>query len=619
MKIVTIITQKIIFWRKTLENNQKKRFEWLKIIPTYSKRSGILFVCSVAAAIIGILISFLIPQLVGYGVDTAVLKEQTPSPVYSLFDNFFLQSENLLVSIGICVLFSAVFSEFFNFVSRLSLAKATERFTENLRNALFSHTLKLPFSWHDKTMTGDIIQRCTADVEVAREFISKQLIDVARTVILTVVALSVMFAMNVYMATIVLLFIPVVLLYTTFFYGKISTKFLNADELEGDLLIRVQENLTGVRVVRAFGREKHELEVFDNKNDAAMNAWIDLGYVFGFFWGASDVVSYTQLVITVAFSAYFAATGQITLGEMLVFISYSQTISGPVRNFGRTIGEMSKAGVSFKRIDEILSESFEQDDETATEVMPKGDIVFDDVFFSYGEKSVLNGVSFTAKQGKILGVLGDTGSGKSTLTYLLNRLYDIEQNKNGSITIGGVDINTVKLSVLRKNISLVLQEPFLYSKSIKDNIDAKQGSAFEKISEAARIADVEKDILATSNGYDTIVGERGVTLSGGQKQRIAIARGLMQGADIMVFDDSLSAVDMETDARIVSALTSSKINATIILISHRITTLKKADEIIVLSEGRIVENGTHEQLISKQGLYYKTAITQDSATTERNG
>ncbi len=593
--------------------NEQKNFEWLKLIPRFSKKSGYLFLFSIVFAVVGIILNYVIPQLVGYGIDTAVLKQQTPSPIYDLFGAIFSDSANLLVAIGLCVLIVAIFSELFNFASRLSIAKATERFTENLRNALFSHTLKLPFSWHDSIMTGDIIQRCTADVEIAREFISKQSIDVARTIILTIAALGVMFSMNVTMALVVAVFIPIVILFTTFFYGRISKQFLNADELEGDLLIRVQENLTGVRVVRAFGREKHELEVFDKKNDAAMNAWVDLGYTFGLFWGTSDVVSYTQLVVTIAFSAFFAATGEISLGEMLVFVSYSQTMSGPVRNFGRTIGEMSKAGVSFKRIDEILKALPEQDDQQGVDVMPKGDIVFDDVYFGFSENDVLKGVSFKAKKGEILGILGDTGSGKSTITYLLNRLYDIKENGKGSIKIDGVDINSIKLSVLRKNISLVLQEPFLYSKTIKQNIAAFGESDFEEISDAAKAADVERDILATPNGYDTVVGERGVTLSGGQKQRIAIARGLMQNADIMVFDDSLSAVDMETDARIVSALTSRTKDATIILISHRISTLKKADNIVVLADGVIAENGTHEQLLAKKGIYYKTAVTQDSA------
>jgi ATP-binding cassette subfamily B protein len=275
----------------------------------------------------------------------------------------------------------------------------------------------------------------------------------------------------------------------------------------------------------------------------------------------------------------------------------------PVRQLGRILSEMSKTGVALKRIKEILDAPAETDAQDAYKPPIDLDIEFDNVSFTYGEQPVLKNVSFIVKSGTTFGILGATGSGKSTITYLLNRLYDLPES-GGTISIGGVDISKIEKAYLRRNIGLVLQEPFLFSKTIFRNIDiASRGKDLNKVREKARIAAIDENIMSFAKGYETVVGERGVTLSGGQKQRVAIARTLMMNAPVMVFDDSMSSLDMETDAKIRESLRADTEGATVILISHRISTLMRADMIMVMEEGKVAEIGTHNELVELNGIY----------------
>ncbi len=563
------------------------------------------------------LFKFLIPQIVGVTVDNVIGTLPTEGQLAEFLLRLGGGRDNLRDNIIFCALAIAVCAlaeGVCNYFSRINITRGTEKYTMRLRNALLRHIEALPFSWHTENVTGDIIQRCTADVMTLRTFISSQLIEVIKTMILLAVALSIMFSMNVKLALVFFATVPAIVIYSLLFHTRISRQFRHADEAEGELLTQVQENLSGVRVVRAFGRERHELDKFNATSDVYVKNWVDLGYTLGFFWGTGDLATCLQLMSVICAGAYFAAKGELSLGTLLIFISYTQSLSGPVRSLGKSLSELSKAGVSAERINEILSSPAEEDEPEAVEEGFGGDIVFENVSFSYGDNQVLHNLSFTVPEGSTLGILGTTGSGKSSLTYLLNRLYEPSE---GHITIGGRDIKSFKKSYLRRNVGLVLQEPFLFSKTISENIGiAAENSDMPHIRRCADTAAVDEDISSFTLGYDTVVGERGVTLSGGQKQRIAIARTLMLDCPVMIFDDSLSAVDMETDAKIRESLRRDTADATVLLISHRINTLMHADNIIVLDEGRIVESGSHAELVAKGGLYSRVCAIQSMAYAE---
>ena len=348
------------------------------------------------------------------------------------------------------------------------------------------------------------------------------------------------------------------------------------------------------------------MDRFREKNDRFAKLWIRLGTISGLYWGVGDLITGLQVVTIIVLGAIEAVNGTISVGEFIAFASYNTTLVWPIRGLGRILSDMSKAGVSFERVDYIIKGNEEKYGEPEQEFPADTEISFENVCFSYEHgNEVLKNFSFQIKKGQTFGILGGTGSGKSTLLQLLTRLYELP-SENGRIRIGEKDIRDIPLEILRKNIGIVLQEPFLYSRTIRENISAANPNAtFEEVRNAAKIACVDEAIMGFVDGYDTIVGERGVTLSGGQRQRVAIARMLLQKAPIMVFDDSLSAVDSETDLHIRQALKEHMRDATVILISHRITTLMGADQILVLNEGQIQEMGTHKQLIKKGGIYQK--------------
>ncbi|WP_367923859.1 ABC transporter ATP-binding protein [uncultured Ruthenibacterium sp.] len=547
----------------------------------------------------------LTPQVVRVAVDSILGGEDFPNIVKKFAPDALLTAApmtQLFAAAGFLLLV-AVLSGLCTYGSRMGTSKGSENFVKSLRDALYRHIQRLPYAWHVRHSTGEIIQRCTSDVEVVRNFVTNQLLEVFRIIFLVAFSLVVMFSMNWKMTLIAVGFLPVILLYSGFFYSKIAKRFLTADEAEGELSATVQENLTGVRVVRAFGREKFEVERFDKKNERFASLWIRLGRLLSAYWGIGDFITGMQILTVISVGVLQAVNGEITLGEFLAFVSYNQSLVWPVRGLGRILSEMSKAGVSIERLAYILDSEPEQEPENAQTPPMDKDIVFDHVSFAYGEQAVLRDVSFTIPAGKTFAILGATGSGKSTMVHLLDRLYDLSPN-GGRITVGGVDISKISRPYLRRNIGIVLQEPFLFSRTIRENIAAvRPGASIEEVRRQAGTAHVDDAILEFADGYETIVGERGVTLSGGQKQRVAIARTLMLDAPILIFDDSLSAVDAETDAEIRASLHQAKGSATVILISHRITTLMQADLILVLQDGRVAELGSHDELMKQNGLY----------------
>ena len=552
------------------------------------------FIVAVIASFITTVFNSLTPQIFRFTIDSVLDGDKYPY----LAEHLWVIAGAL---VGVAMLSGAAM-----FFSRFFTARAGENFAENMRNALYAHVQRLPSAWHDKNQTGDIIQRCTSDVEVIRNFVVTQLLEVFRTVFLIGVSFAMMWSMNRKLSGIVLLFVPVIVVYSAVFYRLIARRFTDADEAEGELSTVVQENATGVRVVRAFGREQYEMERFRKKNDAFAKLWIRLGTLSGLYWGMGDLITGLQVITVIAAGALEAVNGNISVGEFIAFASYNTALVWPVRGLGRILSDMSKAGVSFVRVDYIIKAEEEAYGRKEEAPLSDFDISFSHVSFAYEEgQKVLSDVSFHIPQGKIFGILGGTGSGKSTVTQLLARFYELKEGE-GSISLGGQDIREIPLEILRRNVAMVLQEPFLYSRTIKENIAASNPDAtFEEIRNAAKIACVDDAIMSFPDGYDTLVGERGVTLSGGQRQRVAIARMLLQKAPVLIFDDSLSAVDAETDSLIRKALSVHMKGSTVILISHRITTLMAADEIMVLKQGRAEEMGTHSELIAKNGIYRK--------------
>ena len=549
-----------------------------------------------------------IPQVIRISVDGVLGSDLSKIPEWV---KAFLSEETIrenpgkmLTIAALAVILLAAINIAANYYSKVFAAKGSESFVKGMRDQLYDHIQKLPYSWHVKNQTGDIIQRCTSDVDVVRNFVTNQLMEVFRIIFLIVFYMVIMFSMNVKISLIAVSFFPIVILYSGYFFSKIAQHFQEADEAEGILSSVVQENLTGVRVVRAFGRESFERKRFDEKNERFAGLWIYLGKFLSLYWSIGDLITGIQILTVICMGVLFTVDSNLTVGEFIAFVSYNSSMAWPVRSLGRIISEMSKAGVSIDRIAYILDEKEEDDRPGVTKPAINKDIVFDKVNFKYEEgAAVLKDVSFTVPAGKTFAILGNTGSGKSTLVHLLNRLYDLPDGC-GKITIGGVDIRDIDRQYLSSQIGMVLQEPFLYSGSIKENVGiTKESSAFDDIREACEIACVDSAIDSFTDGYETIVGERGVTLSGGQKQRVAIARMLVEHTPVMIFDDSLSAVDAQTDAMIREALKKRMAGTTVILIAHRITTLMQADCIMVLEDGAVAEMGSHEQLMEHHGIY----------------
>ena len=689
--------------------------------------AGAVFACLVA------LFDLIIPRMIQFTVDAVIGGNTGAMPGWAAgFVNRFGGAGFLsahLWAAALAIAGAAALGAVCRYCFKVSNAKGAETFVRRMRDQLFSHIMSLPYAWHGENSTGDTIQRCTSDVETIKIFVSEQLTSLLRVFILVFMSLYFMATIQPRLTLAAAVFIPIMIISSLIFYGLIGNEFETVDSEEGRLSAITQENLTGVRVVRTFGREQFERERFEKQNEFYTNHWIRLMRVLAAFWVSGNVIATVRNMTVAVYGAVLCVQDRLTAGGLIAFLSYNALMSLPVRGIGRVIADMSKAGVSLDRLRYIMNvvpeeetgltkslpaeipagsgglpaeklsgsgglpaenpsaptagtsaeipsaptagtsaeipsaptagtsaenpfaptagtsvenpsalsslpgESIPADTYAPDQVPMDRDIEFSHVSFRYNENSpwVLRDLSMKIRAGTTVGILGATGSGKTTLALLLDRLWELPEGC-GRISIGGRDIRTIDRGWLRKNIGMVQQEPYLFSRTLVENIAIAmpepewnpgdeiteteeeqlmtEEARMHEIRRAAGIARLDETVERFADGYDTFVGERGVTLSGGQKQRAAIARMLVRRTPVMIFDDSLSAVDAETDAQIRRELRNNISGATVILIAHRITTLQHADEIFVLENGKISEHGTHEQLIAKGGHYSRVNALQ---------
>ena len=569
------------------------------------KGSKLLYLFGIISIGLSTFIMMIRPLILTYTLDTILGKQESNLPGWFArilhLEMAGSRSVELLWNASIFLLLT-IAGGYFMYLKGILSAKAAEKSAMKMRNQLYEHLQSKSYEYHVKVESGDIMQRCTSDVETVRVFFAGHMTELGRAIFILGIVSVFMIQLNIKMMFISLILMPIIFLFSFYFFKKVRKKFKEVDEAEGSLSNVIQENLTGIRVVRAFARQEFEIEKYERKNSAFRDRIRELLRIMASFWAISDWICLMQISLVIIIGAYWTVTGTLTLGTYLAFILYVERLLWPIRQMGRILTDMGKMFVARDRIGKILMNEDEFKQNNALKPLISGKIEFKDVSFSYEKQhQILKNINFTVEPGETIAILGPTGSGKSTLVHLLTRLYE---PSHGEILIDGVPICDIDKKYLREQIGIVLQEPFLFNRSVKENISLAHKKASDKdVYETAATAAVHSVIMKFDKKYETEVGEGGVTLSGGQKQRIAIARILIKNPPVLIFDDSLSAVDTITDESIRRSLKNREKKSTTFIISHRITTLSEADKIIILEDGSISDIGSHKELIQREGLY----------------
>ena len=544
--------------------------------------------------------------IISLGV-SALAKTYTYLLLRYFIDSYFVTKEPAVglpyIALGFVGL--AVVEGGFTFLSGVLASQTAEGITQRLRNYLYDHMQHLSFTYHSNTKTGELIERSTSDVDALRRFFSDQAISIGRIILLFIINFIALLNLNVKLALISIIVIPFVLAVSIFLFKKVTKAYESYQEQEAILSTTLQENLSGVRVVKAFSRQPYEIEKFEKDNWEKYIRGKKLLIMHSLFWPVSDILCGAQMLAGYLIGATMAINGEITVGTYLAYAGLVVYIIYPLRNLGRVIVQTSTGLVSYSRVMDIIKETREPLDQG--DYLPdenvKGNFEFIDVKFEYepGDHT-LEDVSFNVKSGQVIALLGSTGSGKSTLVHLLPRFYEYT---GGRILLDGIELNRYPRKYLRQQIGIVEQEPFLFSRSIRENITYGVGRdvSDEEVEQAARAAAIHEVILTFQDGYQTLVGERGVTLSGGQKQRVTIARTLLKNPRILILDDSTSSVDTDTEVEIREALQNLMKDRTTFIIAHRIQSISSADLILVMDKGRIIQQGIHNDLVRQVGVY----------------
>lgn len=588
----------------------------LKVLKQFMRKNLLRYFTAIFFSGIAVLFSVISPMAVSFAIDSVIGSEpmNLPDRLMRMVENYGGREalrENLWI-LGLIFLSMQLLAGVFQYLRGRWISISTENAAKNMRDTLYDHLQHMEYYEHVKSQTGDLTQRSTADVETTRNFLANQLPQVGEILMNVTMTLIAMLGINVGLTLYSLCVVPFIFIVSAVFFTKVRKVFRQVEQSDSELHTTLQENLTGVRVVKAFGRQSYEIEKFSEKNSKHRGNVKKLVGTMSWYWSISDLLCMAQAALVLFISVSWAASGRITLGTVLLFTVYIRNLIWPIRHLGRVVSDMGQAFVALDRIIEVFEKGVESKDADGLTPEIKGNIVFKNVSFQYPDgTSPLKDISFEVKQGQTVGIIGPTGCGKSSLMHLLVRLFDYNE---GSILLDGHELKEIDKKWLRSHIGIVLQEPFLFSKTVLENIRiANPNASRHEIESAARTAAIHESIVSFEKGYDTLVGERGVTLSGGQVQRVAIARTVLKDHPILIFDDSLSAVDMETDMMIREALKEKSAGVTTFIISHRINTLAQADLIIVIDKGRIIQKGTHDELIREPGMYARIWAAQSEA------